>query len=158
MKIKYLMTFLTLFGVSAAGIAADESILPAVRVEKVSTIDQSEPRTYVGTVTASETVDLVARVNGVLWKAAYKEGALVKKGDLLFQIEDTIYKENVNAAKASLQQCMAELDYATKEFQRYSKLYKTNATAETTYENARREQQVCQAKVDAAKANLALAE
>ena len=86
----------------AAAFEVCAASVPAVRVEKSTDISHSEAKTYVGTVAASETVDIVARINGVMWKSAFKEGSIVKKGDLLFLIEDTIYKENVNAAKATL--------------------------------------------------------
>lgn len=98
------------------------AVLPAVRVEKVGEISRTEAKTYVGTVHGSETVDIVARINGVMWKSAFKEGSIVRKGDLLFQIEDTIYRENVNAAHAALDQNQAELNYAAKEKARYEKL------------------------------------
>ena len=131
---------------------------PSVRVEKVTELTQTESKTYVGTVAASETVDIVARINGVMWKSAFKEGSLVKKGDLLFQIEDTIYRENVNIARATIKQTQAELDYATREKERYSQLYQTNATAQTTYENALRSYRVYAGKLDEANADLVLAE
>lgn len=142
-------------GVQAAG---PEATAPSVRVEKVSELSQTEPKTYVGTVAASETVDIVARINGVMWKSAFKEGSLIKKGDLLFQIEDTIYRENVNIARATIKQTQAELDYATREKERYSQLYQTNATAQTTYENALRSYRVYAGKLDEANADLVLAE
>lgn len=135
-----------------------DSVLPSVRVEKVSETDSTEPKVYVGTVAASETVDIVARINGVMWKSAFREGSLVKKGDLLFQFEDTIYKENVNVAKATLKQNLAELEYMTREKNRYEKLYKSNAAAQTTYEDSLRSYLVYEAKRDESKANLALAE
>lgn len=134
------------------------AVLPAVRVEKVGEISRTEAKTYVGTVHGSETVDIVARINGVMWKSAFKEGSIVRKGDLLFQIEDTIYRENVNAAHAALDQNQAELNYAAKEKTRYEKLYKSSATAQTTYENAIRTFKVSEAKTLEAKAKLVLAE
>ena len=134
------------------------AVLPAVRVEKVGEISRTEAKTYVGTVHGSETVDIVARINGVMWKSAFKEGSIVRKGDLLFQIEDTIYRENVNAAHAALDQNQAELNYAAKEKARYEKLYKSSATAQTTYENAIRTFKVSEAKTLEAKAKLVLAE
>ena len=135
-----------------------DGVFPSVRVEKVSETDSTEPKVYVGTVAASETVDIVARINGVMWKSAFREGSLVKKGELLFQFEDTIYKENVNVAKATLKQNLAELEYMTREKNRYEKLYKSNAAAQTTYEDALRSYLVYEAKRDESKANLALAE
>ena len=150
--------FLTaLAGAVSASLFAAEPV-PAVRVEKATTVSETEPKVYVGTVDASESVDIVARINGVLWKVAFKEGSLVKEGDLLFKIEDTIYKENVNVAKATVNQTISELEYATKEKNRYEQLYKSNATAQTTYEDALRTYQVNQAKLDEARANLVLAE
>lgn len=142
----------------AAAFEVYAASVPAVRVEKSTDISHSEAKTYVGTVAASETVDIVARINGVMWKSAFKEGSIVKKGDLLFLIEDTIYKENVDAAKATLKQTQAELTYALKEKNRYEKLYKTNATAQTTYENAVRTYLVNEGKAEEAQANLILAE
>ncbi len=135
-----------------------DSALPSVRVEKASELTESEAKVYVGTVSASKTVDIVARISGILWEAAFKEGSLVKKGDLLFRIEDTIYRENVNIARATLKQTQAELDYATREKVRYEQLYQTNATAQTTYENALRNYQVYLGKLDEANADLVLAQ
>ncbi len=145
-------------GLFACNLWAAPGLTPAVRVEKATLLDRSEPKLYVGTVSASEEVDVVARISGELWKVAFKEGSLVKKGDLLFQIEDTIYRENVNVAKATLEQAIAEFDYATKERDRHEQLYKTKATAQTTYEETVRTYMVDKAKVDEAKANLLLAQ
>ena len=147
-----------LCGTAALGACAATAAIPSVRVEKVTEVSKTESKIYVGTVSASETVDIVARIDGVMWKSAFREGSLVKKGDLLFQIEDTIYKENVNVAKATLKQSQAELSYAAKEKKRYETLYKSSATAQTTYENAVRSHQVYEGKVDEARANLVLAE
>ncbi len=147
-----------LCGTAAFGVCAASATIPSVRVEKVSEVSKTESKIYVGTVSASETVDIVARIDGVMWKSAFREGSLVKKGDLLFQIEDTIYKENVNVAKATLKQSLAELSYAAKEKKRYETLYKSSATAQTTYENAVRSHQVYEGKEDEARANLVLAE
>ena len=144
-------------GATAAGLFA-ASAVPSVQVEKAVLLNQTAARTYVGSVEASETVNVMARISGVLWKAMFEEGSLVKKGDQLFQIEDTIYKENVNVAKATLEQNLADLEYAESERDRYERLFKTNATAQTTLESAIRSHKVKLGKVNEAKANLALAE
>ena len=91
-KIVVLLSAGALFTLSAA---PGRGGIPAVRVEKVTTSARSEGQLYVGKIEGSETVEIVARVSGTLWKAAFKEGSFVKKGALLFHIEDTIYKENV---------------------------------------------------------------
>ena len=99
-------------GITSITYAAPQQTLTSVRVENVTELTQSEPKIYVGTVKASETIDIVARISGVLWDVSFQEGSLVKEGDLLFSIEDTIYRENVNVAKALLKQAEAELTYA----------------------------------------------
>lgn len=55
-----------------------------------------------GRTTAVETVDVRARVDGYLEKIHFKEGELVKKGDLLFEIDPRPYQAQVNFAKAQV--------------------------------------------------------
>ncbi len=129
---------------------------PAVRVEKVVTLNESEPKTYVGTASADATVNIVARISGTLWKSHVDEGNMVKKGDLLYEIEDTIYKANTAVAEAALKQMEAEYEYAKKEFDRYQKLFKAEATAKTTFEGSFRSLQFYEAKIEEAKATLVL--
>jgi RND family efflux transporter MFP subunit len=128
----------------------------SVAVEAVSTMDRTEPKSYVGTIKGDSTVDIVARVDGTLWKAAFKEGSIVEKDALLFEIEDTIYKANTAAAEAVLKQVEAELDFARKEHQRYQQLFKADVAAKTTYEGSQRSLQFYEAKVEEARAALAL--
>lgn len=109
--------------------AAPQAQALSVRVEEVTMIDRSEPKTYVGTVAAADTVNIVARVSGTMEKAPFKEGSMVRKGDLLFEIEDTIYAANVRSAKSVLAQMEAEYAFAQKEYERYQKLIETQATA-----------------------------
>lgn len=129
---------------------------PAVRVEKVITLTESEPKTYVGTASADATVDIVARINGTLWKSYVNEGTMVKEGDPLYEIEDTIYKANTQVAEAVLKQIEAEYEYAKKEHERYLKLFKADATSQTTFESSIRSLQFYEAKLEEAKANLIL--
>jgi len=82
-----LMTF---FGIITAH--AQMQMPPAyVSVEKVKNIQESDGRKYSGRLEAVKDVNLVARVSGFLEKIYFKEGDLVKKGDILFEIEDTVY-------------------------------------------------------------------
>lgn len=130
--------------------------IPNVRVQTVSSITQSEPQTYVGTVRAYETVNITAKVAGTLWESRFKEGAVVKKGDLLFKIEDTIYKASLQIAEAQLKQIEAEWRYAQKEDERYQALYKAKTAAITTAEEIRKTLESFEAKIEEAKANVTL--
>ncbi len=132
--------------------------LPSVRVEPVATLDASQPKHYVGIVTAKETVALVPRISGFLDSVAFREGSTVQKGDLLFEIEDTIYTVNVKAAESVVRQIEAEIELARKEFDRISTLHTGRVVAEQELDEARRTQAFQKAKLDEAKANLTLAE
>src|SRR5690242_5532701 len=58
---------------------------------------------FPGNTAAFAKVDLRARVKGFLKKVAFEEGAVVKEGDLLFEIEPDVYQAELDRAKAALQ-------------------------------------------------------
>ncbi len=153
-----MMAVLLWTGAVRVAAAAPAAAAPTVRVEEVSPLERTEPKTYVGTVAAADTVDIVARISGTLEQQPYKEGSMVKKGDLLFKLEDTIYEANVRSAKSVLSQIEAEYTFAQEEFERYKKLMETQATAKTTYDSALRTLKYYEAKLEEAKAALILAE
>ena len=62
----------------------------------ITTLTQNLP----GRVVALRTAEVRARVDGILESRIFKEGADVKKGQALFQIDDRTMKANVAAAKA----------------------------------------------------------
>lgn len=76
-----------------------------------------------GTVAASKSVDLVARVEGYLRSVDFQDGSLVKKGQLLFVIEPEPYQ-----AKLASQQ--AQLLNAQSEYERQLRMMKENATSQ----------------------------
>lgn len=73
---------------------------PSVLVEKVVLQPEVDGKKFVGRLEAIEEVDLVARVSGYINSINFKEGDIVKKGDLLFELEDTTYRAKEQAAKA----------------------------------------------------------
>ena len=64
---------------------------------------------FVGQTAASQTVEVRARAQGMLEKVLFTEGAAVRKGQLLFQIQKSEYQARVLAAKAALVKADAEL-------------------------------------------------
>lgn len=82
-------------------------------------------------------VDLVARVQGFLDKVAYKDGAAVKKGDLLFQIDQQDFKIALQIAQASQKQQEALLLQAEADLKRKQELVKTAAVSVATLDNSR---------------------
>ena len=96
-------------------------------------------------------VDLVARVQGFLDKVAYKDGAAVKKGDLLFQIDPEDYKISLQIAEATQQQQEALLIQADADLKRKQDLVKTSAVSVAQVDDSRAKRDSTVAALDQAK-------
>lgn len=75
-------------------------------------------REYPGYLDADATISIVGRVNGTLEGGHYKAGTRVKKGDLLFTIDPTLYRNAVVQAESALKTAKANLDYARDNYER----------------------------------------
>ena len=84
----------------------------AISVAKPIVKDITLTKDYPGYLTTEKTVNLVARVNGTLQSVSYAPGGRVKKGQLLFVIEPTLYNDKVAQAEAELKTAQAQLEYA----------------------------------------------
>jgi membrane fusion protein, multidrug efflux system len=111
-----------------------------------------------GNTQAFNSVDLVARVEGFLIKIGYEDGAVVKKGDLLFQIDPTTYIAQVKQSEAQLAATQAQLVNAQAEFTRQETLLRQAVTAQNTYDVAKAKRDALVADIDANKAALAVAQ
>src|SRR5215510_10551431 len=78
--------------------------------------------TFTGRVQAQDKVDLRARIDGFLEKRLFNEGQDVKKGDLLFVIEQAPYKSTIAEIKADMQKAEATLNLANIEVKRATEL------------------------------------
>jgi RND family efflux transporter MFP subunit len=78
---------------------------------------------------AVDSVEVRAHVWGYLNKVNFKEGALVKKGDVLFELDPRPYEAMLNQAKAKVAQDEAQLTYDEAEYQRNLNLVRTGAVS-----------------------------
>lgn len=101
----------TLFGIAACSqkqnAAQQAPPPPEVTVIKVATSSVTLVEDYAAQTEAVESVEIRARVNGILERQAFKDGAEVKKGDLLFVIDQKPYSAVLAQAKANVQQARA---------------------------------------------------
>jgi membrane fusion protein, multidrug efflux system len=111
-----------------------------------------------GNTQAFNSVDLVARVEGFLIKIGYQDGAFVKKGDLLFQIDPTTYIAQVKQSEAQLAATQAQLVQAQAEFVRQETLLRQAVTAQNTFDAAKAKRDALLANIDNDKASLAVAQ
>jgi RND family efflux transporter MFP subunit len=112
---------------------------------------------FTGNAVALNTVQLVARVEGFLEKLLFQDGESVKKGKLLFLIQQDQYKAQLQKAQASVLAEKAQLEHAQTEFVRYSKLVKQQAAAQTDVDRWHYERDSRRAAVMAAEAQVELA-
>ena len=127
-----------------------------VMARRGTTVMEAETRSYIGSVRPAETVNVTAKVNGTLWKTAFREGASVLKGDLLFEIEDTIYKAKLQAAEAGLKQVEAEYDYAVKEYNRNKTLIDKKVISDAEFAIYEKNRASLEAKIAEMKATIKL--
>jgi RND family efflux transporter MFP subunit len=118
-----------------------------------------------GNAASVNAVKLVARVEGYLEQIHYEDGQFVKKGDLLFTIQQDQYKDQLLQAQAQVLAAQAALAHANIELPRYSALVKKDAATQTQvdewyYQRATAQAQLlgAQAQVSLAKLNLGYTE
>jgi RND family efflux transporter MFP subunit len=110
-----------------------------------------------GTLAAVNSVDLVARVPGFVTAIHYKDGAFVKKGTLLFEIEPEPYKVKWEQAQAAEEGARAVLAQAQAEFERRDDLLKRQVGTKADYDKALAQRDSDQANLEQAEANTELA-
>ncbi|HUD50547.1 efflux RND transporter periplasmic adaptor subunit [Parvibaculum sp.] len=110
--------------------------LPPVTVATAQLRDVPVYAQAVGTVMANATVQVKSRVDGQIVEAGFKEGQLVRKGDLLFQIDSAPYEAALRAAEANLQRDEAQLANARLDLGRATKLVKSGYGSQQTRDAA----------------------
>ena len=131
---------------------------PLVIVKPVEKADSSsQPSEYVGRVEAIQTVQVKPQISGEIAKVSFKEGSIVKAGQLLFQIDPAQYQATVALRRAELEKAEATLAEAEKYHKR---VMAANDQAVSAADRDTAESSVLQGKaaVSQAKANLRLAE
>ena len=84
--------------------------------------------TYTGHLEAPQAANVAARVSGLITEAPFEEGAIVKKGDLLFVIDDRPYKADLDAKLADEQRVEAQLLIAKLNYNRIAPLLNKAST------------------------------
>jgi len=151
-------------GLAAGGVVAGPQLLagpaapaaaappPSVAVSAPLQRDVDGRLELLGQFSAVQKVELRAQVGGTLTQIGFKDGDIVHKGDLLFQIDPTPYEIKLSEATAALATAKSRLDLANREFARADALQKTGAGTVQNADQRVAEQRAAQAAVDAAQA------
>jgi RND family efflux transporter MFP subunit len=109
---------------------------------------------FLGQFSAVNRVEIRAQVGGVLTQIQFKDGAIVNKGDLLFEIDREPYEIKLNEATALLESAKAKLALATRELSRARELQRSEAGSVQNVDQKVAEHRAAQAAVDHANAQL----
>jgi RND family efflux transporter MFP subunit len=113
---------------------------------------------YTGRFEASEQVEVRARVSGFLDSLHFKDGDLVKKGDLLFTIDQRPYKLSVDVSRADLARAKAQVELAQNEVERAEGLTQNRTITARDVDQRRANLNSAIGTQQAAEANLKTAE
>jgi multidrug efflux system membrane fusion protein len=102
---------------------------PEVTVAHVVSRDVTEWDEFTGRLQAVDTVDIRPRVSGYVAAVRFQEGAIVRRGDLLFQIDPRPFQAEVDRLRAELARARATGQRAASEFRRAERLRAENAIA-----------------------------
>ncbi len=148
---------------NACGIseAQEQAAAPAatpVQVAEVPVRSIADWRDYTGEIEAQQRVDIRPRVSGYIQQVGFSEGALVKKGQLLFQIDPEPFAAQVERLRAELQRVEAEQRLAGSRRERAVALLAENAISQEEHDQLSAAAAASQAGVASVRAALRAAE
>ena len=129
---------------------------PPVPVEVATVVQQDTPiySEWVATLDGYINAQIQPHVTGYIIRQNYKEGAVVRQGDVLFEIDPRPFKAALDQAKAQLAQSEAQLGKARLDVERDTPLAQARAIAQSQLDTEIQAKLGAQAQVDAAKANV----
>jgi membrane fusion protein (multidrug efflux system) len=131
---------------------------PAVGVVRAERQQITQTDEFIGRIQAIGRVALVARVTAFLEKRLFVEGAEVKQGDLLYQLEQPPFQAQVDNNKANVAQLEAQHRNAELTLERAQYLLKTVAGQQSNVDSALAQERSLAAQIAAAQAQLQIAE
>jgi RND family efflux transporter MFP subunit len=131
---------------------------PAVTVANPIQKVVTEWDEYTGRFDAVDTVDVRARVSGVLNEVKFTDGAFVKKGDLLFVIDPRPFERVLDREKANLAQAKVRAEFTAKDVERARPLLKNQTVSEQVFDQRVQAQREAEAAVRSSEASVKSAE
>lgn len=147
-----------------AGCSGDKPAAPAqpqavpVGVITVKAADVPYVGEFVGETESSQEVEIRARVEGFLETIAYREGAIVNKGDVLFQMDRKPFEAALSAAQAEMQAQRARLETASANLNRVGPLAAEDALSQKDLDDAKGAKDAAVAAVEGARSRVQQAE
>ena len=143
--------------------SANKELVIRTHVVEEYTVENTVTAT--GTIEPVETVEVGTQVSGKVEKIYVDFNDVVKKGQLMAELDKQTLNQSLSRAKASLTSSQSQLNYAKLSYERTKQLYEANAAtlaayqeAQNTYTQAQMSMKNAQASYDQARVDLAYAE
>src|SRR6476620_10166434 len=151
-----LSMFLLLLIVEGCSDSKAAPVPPPTTVQIATVVQQDTPiySEWVATLDGYVNAQIQPHVSGYIIKQNYKEGSVVRKGDVLFEIDPRLFKAALDQAKAQLAQAEAQLGKAKLDVERDTPLAQARAIAQSQLDTEIQAKLGAQAQVLAAKANV----
>jgi multidrug efflux system membrane fusion protein len=127
---------------------------PPVTVAQVIQKEVSDWKEYTGRLEASDSIVVMPRTSGYVVSVGFEDGAHVKKGDLLFQIDYRTVRAEVQRLTAEVTRSEAEIELSERDLKRAESLRKKNAISQEQLDNSRTRLTQAIAAAESAKADL----
>jgi membrane fusion protein (multidrug efflux system) len=155
-SLRTLLLCLGLLSLAACGKGKEQGQqqMPTPEVGVIRAQPQSTPLTkdLVGRVSAFRSADVRARVSGVLLKRVYQEGTDVKQGQVLFEIDPSVYQASLASAQGNLASAQATYENYHKAAERFRKLRPQGFVSQSDLDLAEANERSSSAAVQQAKA------
>jgi RND family efflux transporter MFP subunit len=148
---------LGLAGCVRAPSAAPEAAPTPVTVSRPVERDVTDYADFTGRTAAVDSVEVRARVWGYLDRVNFKEGTLVKKDDVLFEIDPRIYRADLERAEGTVAQYEARVHRLERDYHRAKALLARGAVGQEEYDRYEADYREAVANLDVARANRDLA-
>jgi RND family efflux transporter MFP subunit len=162
LRFGYSVATLLLLAITACGRgnvhAAAKPPAPEVRVAAVIQQDVPVYSEWVATMDGYVNAQIRPQVSGYIIKQEYKEGSLVRKGQVLFEIDPRPFKAALDRAKGDLAQAQAQLGKSTLDVERDTPLAQAKAIAKSQLDNEIQAKLGAQAAIESSKAAVEQAE
>lgn len=150
-----LPTLISLFVLACGGPA--QNMAPPIATVAIDTAELKDPiyyDIYPGNVVALNTVDLNCEVSGFVTGIFFQEGQQVRKGQKLYEIEQSKYQASFSSAEASLKIAQSNYEKTRKDAERYKQLGDKGMTTQQRLEYSEADLATAESQVAVAKANL----
>ena len=136
-------------------VTADTLRLPVAAVKESA---DYQVKVYPGRVVPIARVDVIPQVSGEILEVLFRNGTMVREGDVLYRLDPVKYEAAVKNAESRLAECKANASYAELSYDRHKKLLESRAVSVDAVDNALSQRDSSRAAYAAAQAELVVAQ